>query len=231
MRILLAGLVARRRHRRRAGCRDHLRRLCQLHRHEHRRCVHLRLARRDGTPTFTAYNDTPGCAGLISNVICTSNGGLPGAFKSTSGAHQSGTVRSRATRWSSTPGRAPGRARRCCSPRRPPATICCRSRRSSPTTTRRASSSRRSRRPARCADRDAERGEPDLLVQRSAADLRGRRHGRLRGQLRRRRTTTTSTGINVTLTTVPEPATWGLLVVGFGLVGFAARRRRIALAA
>ncbi len=44
------------------------------------------------TPVFTAYNDTPGCAGLISDTICTSNGGLPAAFKSTSGAHQSGTV-------------------------------------------------------------------------------------------------------------------------------------------
>lgn len=30
---------------------------------------------------------------------------------------------------------------------------------------------------------------------------------------------------------VPEPATWGLLVVGFGFVGFAARRRAISIAA
>ncbi len=30
----------------------------------------------------------------------------------------------------------------------------------------------------------------------------------------------------VSVTAVPEPAVWGLLVVGFGLVGFAARRRR-----
>ena len=30
---------------------------------------------------------------------------------------------------------------------------------------------------------------------------------------------------------VPEPTTWALLMVGFGMVGFSARRRRIALAA
>nr|WP_310523844.1 PEPxxWA-CTERM sorting domain-containing protein [Polymorphobacter sp.] len=40
---------------------------------------------------------------------------------------------------------------------------------------------------------------------------------------------------NVVLTstaaTVPEPSTWAMLIAGFGLVGFAARRRRIATAA
>ncbi|MBC7522408.1 MAG: PEPxxWA-CTERM sorting domain-containing protein, partial [Sandarakinorhabdus sp.] len=30
---------------------------------------------------------------------------------------------------------------------------------------------------------------------------------------------------------VPEPATWGLLIVGFGMVGVAARRRKAAVAA
>ena len=44
------------------------------------------------TPTFTPFNDAPGCASLITNTICTSNGFLPAAFKSTSGAHQSGSV-------------------------------------------------------------------------------------------------------------------------------------------
>jgi hypothetical protein len=33
------------------------------------------------------------------------------------------------------------------------------------------------------------------------------------------------------LTLVPEPATWAMLIAGFGLVGFAARRRRTAVAA
>ena len=30
---------------------------------------------------------------------------------------------------------------------------------------------------------------------------------------------------------VPEPATWAMLLIGFGMVGFAARRRNRALAA
>jgi hypothetical protein len=42
-----------------------------------------------------------------------------------------------------------------------------------------------------------------------------------------------SSGVEVIATTgaVPEPASWALLVVGFGLVGVAARRRKAAVAA
>lgn len=36
---------------------------------------------------------------------------------------------------------------------------------------------------------------------------------------------------DVSLTAVPEPATWALFVVGFGLVGYAARRRRTGVVA
>ena len=36
---------------------------------------------------------------------------------------------------------------------------------------------------------------------------------------------------NVTLTAVPEPATWALMLGGFAMVGFAARRRRSSVAA
>jgi len=35
----------------------------------------------------------------------------------------------------------------------------------------------------------------------------------------------------VSLTAVPEPSTWAMLLVGFGMVGFAARRRKAAVAA
>lgn len=35
-----------------------------------------------------------------------------------------------------------------------------------------------------------------------------------------------SGGISLSVTAVPEPATWGMLLVGFGALGFAARRRR-----
>lgn len=34
-----------------------------------------------------------------------------------------------------------------------------------------------------------------------------------------------STGVNLTLATVPEPATWGLMITGFGLVGLGMRRK------
>jgi len=43
----------------------------------------------DGS-SFTAFTGDTGCSNKISNVICL--GDLPGAFKTTSGAHQSGTV-------------------------------------------------------------------------------------------------------------------------------------------
>ena len=36
---------------------------------------------------------------------------------------------------------------------------------------------------------------------------------------------------DITVSTIPEPATWGLMLVGFGFVGYAARRRRTAVAA
>jgi len=38
-------------------------------------------------------------------------------------------------------------------------------------------------------------------------------------------------GVSVMTAAVPEPATWAMLITGFGMVGFAARRRRSALAA
>ena len=40
-----------------------------------------------------------------------------------------------------------------------------------------------------------------------------------------------STGFNVTLTAVPEPATWALMIGGFAMTGAAMRRRRAPLAA
>ena len=37
--------------------------------------------------------------------------------------------------------------------------------------------------------------------------------------------------ITITSAAIPEPATWAMLLAGFGMVGFAARRRRVAAAA
>ena len=41
---------------------------------------------------FTPFTATSGCGGLISGTICLNDGYLPGAFKTVTGAHQSGTV-------------------------------------------------------------------------------------------------------------------------------------------
>ena len=35
-----------------------------------------------------------------------------------------------------------------------------------------------------------------------------------------------STGFNFTVTAVPEPATWGMMILGFGAMGYSMRRRR-----
>lgn len=56
------------------------------------------------------------------------------------------------------------------------------------------------------------------------------------GTLRLRLGTTSADNVgpivdNVLVTQVPEPATWAMLITGFGMVGFAARRRRAAAAA
>ena len=40
-----------------------------------------------------------------------------------------------------------------------------------------------------------------------------------------------STGLNFTISNVPEPATWGLMIAGFAMVGVSARRRRTSFAA
>ena len=45
----------------------------------------------DGT-TFTLYASNTGCTNYISDTVCLNTGGLPGAYKTTTGAHQSGTV-------------------------------------------------------------------------------------------------------------------------------------------
>lgn len=42
--------------------------------------------------TFTPFASNAGCADYISNTVCLNTGGLPAVFKTTSGAHQSGTV-------------------------------------------------------------------------------------------------------------------------------------------
>ena len=43
-------------------------------------------------------------------------------------------------------------------------------------------------------------------------------------------TTRTRGTLTVTITTVPEPATWAVMLLGFGAAGTALRRRRVALA-
>ncbi len=45
----------------------------------------------DGT-SFTAFTGANGCASVITGTTCLSNGGLPGVFKSNSGAFEQGSV-------------------------------------------------------------------------------------------------------------------------------------------
>lgn len=183
------------------------------------------------TPTFTLFDDAPGCAGLISGTICTSDGFLPAAFKSTSGAHQSGTVIVPGNALILHPGPSAGQSS---------AVLF-----TAPTAGNYALSFS-----AFVAD-----NSPSGVVIEAFSTA-----GTLTPIATLNAVTPTfsfssfpltfvagdtvgfavnyagnygndSTGINVTLTTVPEPGTWGLMIVGFGVVGFAARRRRATLAA
>ena len=182
------------------------------------------------TPAFTAYNDTPGCAGLISNTICTSNGFLPAAFKSTSGAHQSGTVIVPGDALVFHPGPNAGQSS---------AVVF-----TAPTTSRYTlsfSSFVADSNPSGVVIEAFSPGFTLIPVATltsanptfsfasfplffTAGDQVGfavNYDGVYNND---------STGINVTLTAVPEPASWALMVAGFGLIGFAARRRTAATA-
>ena len=179
---------------------------------------------------FTPFSDAAGCAALISNVICTSDGNLPAAFKSTSGAHQSGTVIVPGNALILHPGPLAGQAAAVLfNPRVdrayavtlsafvadtnpsgvrilliapsanlifPLATLTA----ANPTFTTTASSLL------------VEAGIPFGI----AVDFNGSYYN-------------DSTGINFAVTpfalSVPEPATWALMIAGFAMVGVAARRR------
>ncbi len=182
-------------------------------------------------PTFTAYNDAPGCAALISNVTCTSNGAVPAAFKTTAGAHQSGTVIVPANALILHPGPDAGES-------------------SAILFTAPISSIYKLNLSAFVADNNPtgvvlEVFAPGVVAlpfaslsaaspSFSTAGLVGFvpagtqfgiavNYGGFYNN--------DSTGINFTLTAVPEPASWALMIAGFGLVGTAARRRRTAVAA
>jgi hypothetical protein len=185
-------------------------------------------------PVFTAYNDTPGCAALISNTICTSNGSLPAAFKSTSGAHQSGSVIVPGDALLLHPGPNAGQSS---------AVLF-----TAPTTSNYTVSFT-----GFVADNNpsgvnlqffllgpqggyytfATLGAANLSYS-MTADLgvvlpAGGQFGfavNYDGVYY-----DDSTGINVTVTPIPEPASWALMIAGFGLVGVAARRRGRAVAA
>lgn len=183
----------------------------------------------DGS-SFTPYNDTPGCAGLISNTICTSDGGLPGAFKSTSGAHQSGTVIVPGDALILHPGPNFGQA-------------------SAVVFTAPTSGTYTFSFTAAVADTNPSgvnivafspgffstpeatltSGNPSFTGTQTAFVPAGLQIGLAidyDGSYYN-----DSTAVNFTVTSVPEPASWALMVVGFGLVGFAARRRQVAVAA
>lgn len=180
--------------------------------------------------SFTLFNDTAGCAALISNTICTSNGSLPGAFKSTSGAHLSGTVIVPGNALILHPGPNAGQAS---------AVLF-----TAPTT-----STYRFDFAAFIADNNPSGVNvfaftPGGFVTglgtltRSNLAIGGSRVGFLTagqqlgvGVDYAGSYFNDSTGVNFTATAVPEPAAWALMIAGFAMTGFAARRRRVALAA
>lgn len=178
----------------------------------------------DGTG-FTTFNDAPGCASLISNVICTSNGFLPAAFKSTSGAHQSGTVIVPANALILHPGANAGQA-------------------SAVVFTAPVAAKYKLNFSAFVADTNPSGVHlvsfspgffttpvgslsavnpsfsgmqtsfvPAGLQIGLAVDYAGLYYN-------------DSTGVNFTVTQVPEPASWALMIAGFAMIGFAARRRQ-----
>ncbi len=183
------------------------------------------------TPTFTAFNDAPGCAGLISNVICTSNGFLPAAFKSTSGAHQSGSVIVPGDALILHPGSSAGQSAAVLftaptagkyllsfsasvADTNPSGTVI------------EAFSSAGTLTPiATLSGATPTFGFSSFPLTFVAGDTVGFAVNYAGSYFN------DSTGINVTLTTVPEPAAWTLLIAGFAMTGFAARRRRVALTA
>ncbi len=176
------------------------------------------------TPVFTAYNDTPGCAALISNTICTSNGSLPAAFQSTSGAHQSGSVIVPGDALILHPGPNAGQS-------------------SAIVFTTPHGGAYHYTISAFVADQNPsgvtfESFIPGAFVATLATLTAANPTYSYSGTGYFPGGTALgiavnydgvyyndSTGVNFTFTTVPEPASWALMVAGFGLVGVAARRR------
>lgn len=177
------------------------------------------------TPVFTAYNDSPGCAGLISNVICSSNGYLPAAFKSTAGAHQSGSVivPSNALLFHPGPNAGESAAVLFTAPTagnyllsfssfvadNSPSGVVIEAFSAAGVLTPIATLTAAN-------PTFSFASVPLTFVAGDTVGFAVNYNGSYNND---------STGINVTLTTVPEPAAWTLMIVGFGLVGFAARRR------
>ena len=182
------------------------------------------------SPVFAAFSDAPSCAARISGTICTSNGDLPAVFKSTSGAHHSGTVIVPANALIFHPGPNAGESA---------ALLFV-----VPT-----SSRYKLTLEAFVADNNPSGATFDIFIDGaiafplatlSAANPTYTFSG-----------TTSylpaglpigvavnydglynndSTGVNFTATAVPEPAAWTLMIAGFAMTGFAARRRSVATA-
>lgn len=184
----------------------------------------------DGANTFTPYNDAPGCAARISDVICTSNGDLPGAFKSTSGAHQSGTVQVPGNALLLHPGAgvnedsavvftAPTAGRY-------KFTFSAFVADNSPTGVNIVSFSPgffTMQQAALSAANPTFSGTQTSFVPAGLQIGLAVNNGGLYYN--------DSTGVNFTVTQVPEPAAWSLMIAGFAMTGFAARRRTVAVAA
>ncbi|TRW14707.1 PEPxxWA-CTERM sorting domain-containing protein [Glacieibacterium frigidum] len=188
--------------------------------------------------TLTAFSDGTGCMGLIANTICLNapgNPALPGVFKSTNGAFQSGTVIVPADRLILHPGSSADLSNSVYIAFTAPTSgdfVFTSQFTSQDTNPSGVSIFAFVASGTSVIFTNLSGMLPGAAVNDtiSASLLAGESFGYIisnNGSFNN-----DSTGVLASVSgPVPEPATWGLMIAGFAMVGYAARRRRVALTA
>lgn len=178
---------------------------------------------------FTPFTSNTGCGGIISNTICLHDTVLPGAFKTTTGAHQSGTVIVPGDRLILHPGEFDSAA------------YVMFTAVSANTYNLKAIFSIQDTQPTGVIVNwftiiggvlevglasAVNSGDPGFFFSQDPVLAAGDKLGFIIDK--DGAYGSDSTGVRFTVTSVPEPATWGLMIAGFGLTGLAMRRRPMA---